>query len=953
MGEVTYDKSKGRVIFMKRISLCFFLFLMFYNVGFAEECIKGDCINGQGTAKLKYKSCVTCEIEYVGEWKDGYQHGQGVMTRWDGLKYVGEWRNGSKHGKGVETYKNGSKYVGDFSGGYPEGIGTGTYENGDKYEGEWWGGNRHGQGTLTKADGKIIQGNWNNGSFFEKPKIVKKEVVNQQGLQETFLSKSKEINVLGYLNFRKESKRYIEMFPLQLDSKRIKLDLKLYPWSSKYNIKEHFDSEVQRTKYNILDKKKFYQEQFYELFLIQMHKAAYDLGDTSDALVPHNTSAHAHTILGLLYKNGELVDQNFERAFKLFEFAAGKRSAIAMYNLGMMYKKGQFVEQDNEIAFMWLDIAYREGKFPSGYDLKNEDRENMKVALLEIVPLLTQEQERNVMDIIKDCKKNKFTKCLRQSDLHFTNEKVVKKQLMRKAYENGDKYFGEWKDGQRNGKGTLIYGSGDFKGDEYYGEFKDNKIYGQGTYIYANGNVYVGEFIDNSFNGQGTFTMKNLDQYQGEWKNQKQHGQGFLDLADGRSFQGVFKDGKLIEKQENSGVIRQVNKQIVRSNGVPLPNYYIGEWKDGQKHGQGTLTKSAGSQLEVSYQGEWKDNLMHGQGIYTYSDGRTYEGQWMFGKRHGRGIFMMGNGKKYVGEYWKGKENGQGTLTQSDGRVFSGTFKDGKALVVKEENTEQSTEENKEVNKEFPNGEKYIGEWRNGKKNGHGTYIWTNKTKYVGGWKNSFYHGQGTFTWADGRKYVGRYQDGFYHEYGTFTWADGRKYDGKWKDNLFHGQGTYTYTDGRTVRGIFREGKLIEKQKEEVVKKEVNNLVKLVFSNGKYVGEVKDDKANGHGTRRWANGSKYEGEWKDNLFHGQGIHISYDNPERFLSKYEGEWKNGQRHGQGTVTMKNVNKYKYIGEWKDNAPHGQGTWMYADGKIIQGIFKDGVLIEEQSFDLLEK
>jgi hypothetical protein len=379
---------------------------MWCNSGFAEECIKGNCINGQGTAKWTgTSSCLTCEIEYVGEWKDGYQHGQGIETNWDGSKYVGEWKNGSKHGQGVETYQDGSKYVGEFIGGYYEGIGTAFYLNGDKYEGEWSSGNRHGQGTLTKADGKKIQGNWNNGNFFEKPKIVKKEVVNQQGLQETFLSESKEIKVLDYLNFRKVSKRYIEMFPVQLDSKKINLDLELYPWSSKYNIKEYFDGKVQRTKYNILAKKKFYQEEFYELFLIQMHKVAYNWDDEPDAFVPNNLTAHAQTILGLLYKNGELVDQNFERAFKLFEFAAGKRSAIAMYNLGMMYKEGQFVEQDNEIAFMWLDIAYREGQFPRDYELKNEDRENMKVALLEIMPLLTQEQERNVMDIIKDCKK--------------------------------------------------------------------------------------------------------------------------------------------------------------------------------------------------------------------------------------------------------------------------------------------------------------------------------------------------------------------------------------------------------------------------------------------------------------------------------------------------------------------------------------------------------------------
>ena len=34
--------------------------------------------------------------KYVGEWKDGKQHGQGTFTA-DGTKYVGEWRNGKPY----------------------------------------------------------------------------------------------------------------------------------------------------------------------------------------------------------------------------------------------------------------------------------------------------------------------------------------------------------------------------------------------------------------------------------------------------------------------------------------------------------------------------------------------------------------------------------------------------------------------------------------------------------------------------------------------------------------------------------------------------------------------------------------------------------------------------------------------------------------------------------------
>jgi hypothetical protein len=45
--------------------------------------------------------------------------------------------------------------------------------------------------------------------------------------------------------------------------------------------------------------------------------------------------------------------------------------------------------------------------------------------------------------------------------------------------------------------GTYKYASG----DKYVGEFKDDEFNGKGTYIYADGNKYVGEFKDDKFNG--------------------------------------------------------------------------------------------------------------------------------------------------------------------------------------------------------------------------------------------------------------------------------------------------------------------------------------------------------------------------------------------------------------------------------------------------------------------
>ena len=86
--------------------------------------------------------------------------------------------------------------------------------------------------------------------------------------------------------------------------------------------------------------------------------------------------------------------------------------------------------------------------------------------------------------------------------------------------------------------------------------------------------------------------------------------------------------------------------------------------------------------------------------------------------------------------------------------------------------------------------------------------------KYVGGYKDGKRNGQGTYTFADGDKYVGGFKDGKYHGQGTFTfgknseWA-GDKFVGEFKDDKFHGQGTYTFVSGRKETGYFMNGDFV------------------------------------------------------------------------------------------------------------------------------------------------
>jgi S1-C subfamily serine protease len=140
------------------------------------------------------------------------------------------------------------------------------------------------------------------------------------------------------------------------------------------------------------------------------------------------------------------------------------------------------------------------------------------------------------------------------------------------------------------------------------------------------------------------------------------------------------------------------------------------------------------------------------------------------------GTFNFTDGNKYVGEFRNGFPDGKGTFTSA-------------------------------------NGDKYVGDYKNGKKNGWGIYTFADGNKYVGEFRNGEQSGQGTMTFANGTKYVGEYRNGNPNGLGTLTSANGGKYVGEWKDRKFNGQGTYTFADGRTMEGIFKKGKFQFAQK--------------------------------------------------------------------------------------------------------------------------------------------
>jgi hypothetical protein len=203
----------------------------------------------------------------------------------------------------------------------------------------------------------------------------------------------------------------------------------------------------------------------------------------------------------------------------------------------------------------------------------------------------------------------------------------------------------------------------------------------------------------------------------------------------------------------------------------------------------------------------------------------------------------------------------------------------------------------------YLNGDKYVGNFKDGKQNGYGTYTFSGGDKYVGNFKDDYFNGYGTFTFSNGSKYVGNFKNGLHNGYGTYTFSGGDKYVGEFKYNNINGYGTYTYSDGSKYVGNFKNGKQ-------------NGYGTYTNSKGnKYVGNFKDEEYNGYGTLTFPDGDKYVGNFKDGLFSGYGTFTWNDG-----AKYVGNFKDSIKNGYGTYT--NIHGIEFSGNWVGDELNGK-------------------------------
>ena len=281
------------------------------------------------------------------------------------------------------------------------------------------------------------------------------------------------------------------------------------------------------------------------------------------------------------------------------DFKDGKKhgQGTFTYTSGSKYQ-GEFKDdkQHGQGTFTWKNGAKRVGEFRKG-KLFNIAEYSKKGSIIK-------KWVNGVMVVDKKKEKLLF--------LHNENGKWIWLESGNEKYDG--KYVGSInKKGIPGGAGTLTFPDG----NKYEGEWKDGERNGRGTYTYNDGNQYIGDFKSGKKHGQGLFTFPNGNKYEGEWKEEKRHGQGSYTWTNGEKYVGEFKDGKF----NGQG-------SFTFPEGGELEGHkYEGEWKDDKKNGQGTYFFPDGGKLVGEFR---KDSPWN---ITDYDKNGKIKGKYVNGVR--------------------------------------------------------------------------------------------------------------------------------------------------------------------------------------------------------------------------------------------------------------------------------------------------------------------------------
>ena len=161
-----------------------------------------------------------------------------------------------------------------------------------------------------------------------------------------------------------------------------------------------------------------------------------------------------------------------------------------------------------------------------------------------------------------------------------------------------------------------------------------------------------------------------------------------------------------------------------------------------------------------------KGDCFNGYGTFIYANGSRYVGNFSDGDPHGQGILYFSNGNRYLGDWAHNFREGQGKFIFVEGHEYTGGFYQnqfqGKGLM------------------QYANGDSYDGEWAHDQPNGFGMYSFHTGDRYEGQFRSGKFNGEGTMFYKNGAQFKGHWMDNKKNGSGIFYDATGRSTSGEW-----------------------------------------------------------------------------------------------------------------------------------------------------------------------------
>jgi hypothetical protein len=424
-----------------------------------------------------------------------------------------------------------------------------------------------------------------------------------------------------------------------------------------------------------------------------------------------------------------------------------------------------------------------------------------------------------------------------------------KKNCTEKAREAWMRYStfrfkGLWKDDRPFKKGVLLDSAGRTR---FQGRWDARGLrQGPGVQTFADGATFEGSWLDDLAHGPGVWKGKDGSILTCIWSKGQRCGHG--------DWKGAVDGEKNTERDDTSSTSATTTATATLKTTKTTTKPKTKPASPPRKMVK-RLGSTVASVSRASHVGEWRNGAMNGPGEWWGADGSHYVGGFKNNKKHGEGTLQNADGTFLKGKFKDGQLDGVADLYKALGDllpIYRGPFQNGEF-------------EGDHGVYRYGDGCVYEGQWKHGKRHGHGTFRLKNGTAaYEGGWADDKMHGPGLARILGGVFkhciYKGTYVHGKRHTStgsppGEISDKNGKlMYRGGWKNDDFH------HTEGEHAH----PAEWFHPESGET-----------------YVGGFVNGARQGYGEYHFEDGREYEGEWFEGEMQGRG---KLTHPDNFVEE---------------------------------------------------------------------